>query len=51
MLLEETDKKIADIALESGFQSIRNFNNAFRLKFGISPGEYKRNRAALKKDN
>ena len=46
-LLEETDKKIADIALESGFQSIRNFNNAFRLKFGISPSEYKRNRTTI----
>ena len=43
-LLEETDKKITDIALESGFQSVRSFNNSFRLKFGISPSEYKRNR-------
>lgn len=42
-LLEETDKKITDIALESGFQSVRSFNNSFNLKFGISPREYKRN--------
>lgn len=42
-LLDETDKKITDIALESGFQSVRSFNNSFRLKFGISPSEYKRN--------
>lgn len=42
-LLEETDKKITDIALESGFQSVRSFNNSFRLKFGISPSEYKKN--------
>ena len=41
-LLEETNKKITDIALESGFQSVRSFNNSFRLKFGISPSEYKR---------
>lgn len=40
-LLEETNKKITEIALESGFQSIRNFNNSFRLKFGISPSEYR----------
>lgn len=42
-LLEETDKKMTEIALESGFQSVRSFNNSFRNKFGISPGEYKRN--------
>lgn len=41
-LLDETNKKITDIALESGFQSVRSFNNSFRLKFGISPSEYKR---------
>ena len=41
-LLEESNKKITDIALESGFQSVRSFNNSFRLKFGISPSEYKR---------
>jgi len=43
-LLDETDKKITEIALESGFQSIRSFNNSFRLKFKISPSEYKRNK-------
>lgn len=41
-LLEETDKKITDIALESGFQSVRSFNHTFRLKFNISPSEYKK---------
>lgn len=41
-LLDETDKKITDIALESGFQSVRSFNNSFRIKFGISPREYRR---------
>ena len=40
-LLDETNKKITDIALESGFQSVRTFNNSFRLKFGMSPSEYK----------
>ena len=40
-LLEETDKKITDIALESGFQSVRSFNHTFRLKFGINPSKYK----------
>lgn len=44
-LLDETDKKITDIALESGFQSVRNFNEAFRKKIGISPSEYKLRKA------
>lgn len=43
-LLEETDKKITEIALESGFQSVRSFNHTFRSKFNISPSEYKRNK-------
>ena len=44
-LLDETDKKITDIALESGFQSVRNFNEAFRKKIGLSPSEYKLRKA------
>ena len=41
-LLDETDKKITEIAFESGFQSIRSFNNSFRAQFGMSPSEYKK---------
>lgn len=40
-LLEETDKKITEIAFESGFQSVRSFNNCFRTHLGLSPSEYK----------
>jgi len=43
-LLDETDKKIAEIAFESGFQSVRSFNNCFRSHLGVSPTEYKSNR-------
>lgn len=43
-LLEETDKKMTEIALESGFQSVRSFNSSFRKKFGISPVTYKKSR-------
>lgn len=42
-LLDETDKKITEIAFESGFQSVRSFNNCFRSHLGVSPSEYKRN--------
>ncbi len=41
-LMDETDKKIADIAFESGFGSVRSFNYTFKKNFGISPNEYRR---------
>lgn len=41
-LLDETDKKMVDIAYESGFQSVRSFNNCFKMHMGISPSEYKK---------
>ena len=41
-LLEETDKTITAIALESGFQSVRNFNSFFKNNTGKSPSEYKK---------
>lgn len=41
-LIDETDKKMTDIALESGFQSIRTFNDTFRKHFGINPSEHKK---------
>ncbi len=41
-LLRETDMGIADIAFESGFQSVRNFNQFFKKKIGITPEEYRK---------
>ncbi len=38
-LLEETDKSITEIALESGFSSIRSFNHTFKSIMGTSPSE------------
>lgn len=43
-LMEQTDKKILDIALESGFQSVRSFNDCFKSHFKMSPTEYKKSR-------
>ncbi|HUA21876.1 MAG TPA: AraC family transcriptional regulator [Bryobacteraceae bacterium] len=34
--------KILDIALDSGFGDVSNFNRAFRAEFGLSPREYRR---------
>ena len=39
-LLETTDKSITDVAMESGFQSIRNFNHVFRRMVGVAPADY-----------
>ncbi|HMD49547.1 MAG TPA: AraC family transcriptional regulator [Bryobacteraceae bacterium] len=39
--------KIVDIALDSGFADVSNFNRAFRKEFGASPREY-RSRAQVR---
>jgi AraC-like DNA-binding protein len=41
-LLEDTYESVADIALKSGFQSVRAFNTFFKKNTGISPSEYRR---------
>jgi len=42
VLLTETDKAITDIAYESGFQSIRNFNHVFKESVGMTPAQYRK---------
>lgn len=39
-MIASGEKKISDIALESGFQNIRSFNRAFRDAMGESPSGY-----------
>ena|SRR5476649_1655420 len=41
-LLVTTDSTIADVAFDSGFNSISRFNDAFRRAGGCSPREYRR---------
>lgn len=41
-MLTITDMPITDVAYESGFKSIRSFNNTFKKLAGISPSEYRR---------
>ncbi|TAL57237.1 helix-turn-helix transcriptional regulator [Pandoraea sp.] len=36
------DAKILDVALDSGFGDVSNFNHAFRAEFGLSPRAYRR---------
>ena len=42
LLTADSNKTITDIALESGFQSVRSFNQIFKSRVGISPSEYKK---------
>lgn len=39
--LRETDDKILTVAQETGFESLSNFNRQFRLRYGMSPREYR----------
>ena len=41
-LLENTDKSVTDVAIESGFRSIRSFNHIFKSVMGITPSEMKK---------
>ena len=41
-LLEKSDKSITDVAVESGFQSVRNFNVFFKRTMNTTPSEYKK---------
>ncbi|MGL1921625.1 MAG: helix-turn-helix domain-containing protein [Hyphomicrobiales bacterium] len=41
-LLDETEMPIVDIAFESGFQSIRRFNDAFKLIYKFPPSKIRR---------
>ena len=43
-LMEQSDKKMVDVAMESGFQSVRSFNDCFKSHFKITPSEYRKNR-------
>lgn len=40
-MLTETDMNITDIAIESGFQSIRSFNEIFKNHTGTTPAKYR----------
>lgn len=48
-LLTTTDRTITRIAFESGFQSLRRFNAAFREQFGMSPTDWRSHGTPLPK--
>lgn len=47
ILLLSTDLPVTEVAENSGFSSIRNFNYVFRNHYGISPREYRKIKGAI----
>jgi AraC-like DNA-binding protein len=41
-LLADTEAKVVDVALESGYQSLSLFNLMFARRFGVSPGQWRK---------
>jgi len=41
-LLQDSTRQITDISFESGFQSVRAFNAAFKNHFKVSPSQYRK---------
>ncbi len=42
-MLLHSDKRVLDIAIESGFSSSESFSRAFKMIYGISPVKYRKN--------
>jgi AraC-like DNA-binding protein len=43
MMLRDTRKSILQIALDAGYSNGENFCNAFKKRYGVPPGQYRRN--------
>jgi len=43
-LLISTDKRVLDIALETGFPTLSSFNRDFKKQLGSSPREWRKQR-------
>lgn len=41
-LLENSDRSITEVAIESGFETIRTFNRVFKKQYGITPAAYRK---------
>lgn len=46
-LLADTDLPVAQVALASGFSSLRRFNDAFVGRYGLNPTQLRRNRPSV----
>jgi AraC-like DNA-binding protein len=43
-MLESTNNKVVTIALESGFPNVRSFNEAFKMRYKVTPAEFREER-------
>ena len=50
-LVDETELSMTEIAVSSGFRSIRQFNHAIRATFGRAPSEMRRRRRGVTADD
>ncbi|MNF15500.1 DNA-binding transcriptional regulator SoxS [compost metagenome] len=44
-LLLQTERSVADICFEVGYENLSNFNRHFRIEMGQTPSEYRRGTA------
>ena len=44
-LLAESDAKVITVALESGYRHLSLFNTSFKMRFGVTPSEWRRQAA------
>ena len=44
LMLDQTEKQVAEIALEVGYSSVAGFYSAFKKMFSLTPGEYREKR-------
>lgn len=47
-LLTDTDMAVLDVAMASGFASLRRFNDLFRTRYRMTPGELRRSRGVAR---
>src|SRR4030095_8261160 len=41
-LLQTTQKRVLEVALDAGYESEAAFNRAFKREFGLPPGQYRK---------
>ena len=41
-LLTQTQLPVAEVAVKSGFASIKTFHRVFKYQYGMAPGEYRK---------
>ena len=47
-LIDQSDLKIIEVAFNSGFSSLRRFNDAFKKRYEISPSQIRKNQGSKK---